>query len=122
MGQKSGPRTENSYPQNVYVSFDIDGLTPEYCPGTGTPVPGGLTFSQADWLLWRLACSGRRIVGFDLCEVAPGTDGEWDANTGARMLFKPKHRKSIRLDFLGFIDSIFMLFYRNQNVRFTLNE
>ena len=78
----------STLPEEVYISFDIDGLTPEYCPGTGTPVPGGLTFSQADWLLWRLACSGRRIVGFDLCEVAPGTDGEWDANTGARMLFK----------------------------------
>lgn len=78
----------SSLPEDVYVSFDIDGLSPEYCPGTGTPVPGGLTFSQADWLLWRLACSGRRIVGFDLCEVAPGKNSEWDANTGARMLFR----------------------------------
>jgi agmatinase len=33
--------------------------------------------------------SGRRIVGFDLCEVAPGEgDDEWDANVGARLLFK----------------------------------
>lgn len=78
----------STLPEKVYVSFDIDGLSPEYCPGTGTPVPGGLTFSQADWLLWRLAGSGRRIVGFDLCEVAPGMDSEWDANTGARMLFR----------------------------------
>ena len=75
-------------PQEVYVSFDIDGLTPEYCPGTGTPVPGGLTFAQADWLLYRLALSGRRIIGFDLCEVAPGNSGDWDANSGVRMLFK----------------------------------
>lgn len=75
-------------PENVYVSFDIDGLSPEYCPGTGTPVPGGLSFAQADYLLYTLACSGRRIVGFDLCEVAPGPAGEWDANSGVRMLFK----------------------------------
>lgn len=75
-------------PQEVYVSFDIDGLTPEYCPGTGTPVPGGLTFAHADWLLYRLALSGRRIIGFDLCEVAPGNSGDWDANSGVRMLFK----------------------------------
>jgi agmatinase len=36
-----------------------------------------------------VARSGRRIVGFDLCEVAPG-DGpdEWDANVGARLLYK----------------------------------
>lgn len=78
----------SSLPENVYVSFDIDGLSPEYCPGTGTPVPGGLSFAQADFLLYMLACSGRRIVGFDLCEVAPGPSGEWDANAGVRMLFK----------------------------------
>ena len=78
----------STLPEDVYVSFDIDGLSPEYCPSTGTPVPGGLTFSQADWMLWRLASSGRRIIGFDLCEVAPGQTGEWDANTGVRMLFK----------------------------------
>jgi agmatinase len=33
--------------------------------------------------------SGRRIVGFDLNEVAPGPDGdEWDGNVGARVLYK----------------------------------
>lgn len=78
----------DTLPENVYVSFDIDGLSPEYCPGTGTPVPGGLDFAQADYMLYMLACSGRRIVGFDLCEVAPGPQGEWDANSGVRMLFK----------------------------------
>lgn len=81
-------RIIDSLPENVYISFDIDGLSPEYCPSTGTPVPGGLSFSKADYLLRRLAVSGRRIVGFDLCEVAPGENGEWDANVGARMLFK----------------------------------
>ncbi|MFR5870708.1 MAG: arginase family protein [Alistipes sp.] len=30
-------------PEKAYVSFDIDGLAPEYCPHTGTPVPGGLS-------------------------------------------------------------------------------
>ncbi len=80
-------RIIDSLPQNVYISFDIDGLTPDNCPGTGTPVPGGLTFSQADYMLHRLAVSGKRIIASDLCEVAPGDD-EWDANVGARMLFK----------------------------------
>lgn len=75
-------------PENVYVSFDIDALSPEYCPNTGTPVPGGLSFAQADYLLYQLSVSGRKIVGFDLNEVAPGADGEWDANVGARILFK----------------------------------
>ncbi len=76
-------------PKEVWVSFDIDGLDPAYCPHTGTPVPGGLTFAQACFLLRVLGESGRRIVGFDLCEVAPGPgDDEWDGNVGARILYK----------------------------------
>ena len=35
-----------------------------------------------------VAQSGRRIVGFDLNEVAPGPDDEWDGNVGARLLYK----------------------------------
>ena len=77
-------------PEKVYVSFDIDGLSPDLCPGTGTPVPGGLSFDQANYLLGQVVESGKKIVGFDLNEVAPsGEDGdEWDANVGARMLYK----------------------------------
>lgn len=76
-------------PQQVYVSFDIDGLSAELCPGTGTPVAGGLSFHQAVYLLDGVVKSGRRIIGFDLVEVAPkGDDDEWDANVGARMLYK----------------------------------
>lgn len=74
-------------PRNVYVSFDIDGLDPALCPHTGTPVPGGLSFAEATHLIVSLVESGRRIVGFDLVEVAPGPD-EWDANVGARLLYK----------------------------------
>lgn len=76
-------------PDAVYVSFDIDGLDPSCCPSTGTPVPGGLRFDEATYLLETLAASGRRVIGFDLCEVTPSGDGdEWDANVGARMLYK----------------------------------
>jgi agmatinase len=76
-------------PEQVWVTFDIDGLDPRFCPHTGTPVPGGLDFKEANFLLGTLVRSGRTIVGFDLCEVAPGPDGdEWDANVGARLLYK----------------------------------
>ncbi|MFT2011437.1 agmatinase family protein [Pontibacter sp. 13R65] len=74
-------------PQKVYVSFDIDGLDPKLCPATGTPVPGGLEFEQAVYLIKALVKSGREIIGFDLCEVAPG-ESEWNGNVGARMLYK----------------------------------
>ncbi len=76
-------------PKKVYVSFDIDGLDPALCPHTGTPVPGGLSFHEAVALLAGIVSSGREIIGVDLCEVTPGPDGdEWDANVGARLLYK----------------------------------
>jgi agmatinase len=75
-------------PGNVYISFDIDGLRPHLCPNTGTPVPGGLEFEQAMYLIKQIVLSGRRIAGFDLSEVSPSVSGDWDANVGARILFK----------------------------------
>ncbi len=72
-------------PKDVWVSFDIDGLDPCLCPGTGTPVPGGLKWREALLLLRVLVENGHRIVGFDLDEVGVG---EWDANVGARLLYK----------------------------------
>ncbi|PVY42428.1 agmatinase family protein [Pontibacter virosus] len=74
-------------PQKVYISFDIDGLDPKLCPATGTPVPGGLEFEEAVYLIKALVRSGREIIGFDLCEVAPG-ESEWNGNVGARLLYK----------------------------------
>lgn len=73
-------------PQKVAVSFDIDALYQWYCPNTGTPVPGGLSYEQATYALTQLANSNKNIIGIDLVEVAPGED-EWDGNVGARMLF-----------------------------------
>ncbi|CAN5607214.1 agmatinase family protein [soil metagenome] len=75
-------------PEKVYISFDIDGLDPKLCPHTGTPVPGGLEFYQATFLIKAVATSGRTIIGFDLNEVAPGGDTDWDANVGARILWQ----------------------------------
>ncbi|HLP86479.1 MAG TPA: agmatinase family protein [Candidatus Paceibacterota bacterium] len=74
-------------PKNVYVSFDIDALIPYLSPGTGTPVIGGLTVDEVVFLIEELIASGRKIIGFDLCEVAKGKD-EWDGNVGARVLYK----------------------------------
>lgn len=73
-------------PEKVYVSFDIDGLDPKLCPNTGTPVPGGLEFEQSLYLIHEIVRSGRKLIGFDLCEVAPGAD-EWDASVGARLVY-----------------------------------
>lgn len=75
-------------PERVYLSFDIDGLDPRFCPGTGTPVPGGLDPAEVSLLMEAVVEAGKTIVGFDLCEVAPRPDDEWDGNVGARLLYK----------------------------------
>jgi agmatinase len=77
-----------SLPDNVYISFDIDGLDPKLCPNTGTPVAGGFEFHQITFLLRKLVRSGKKIIGFDLNEVAPSEKSDWDANVGARMLYQ----------------------------------
>lgn len=73
-------------PEHVVVSFDIDVLQRWYCPNTGTPVPGGLSYEEAIYLINVLAESNKTIIGMDLVEVAPGDD-DWDGNVGARLLF-----------------------------------
>ena len=77
----------NVLPDNIYISFDIDGLDPKLCPSTGTPVPGGFEFQQITHLIKQIALSGKRIIGFDLSEVTPGPT-DWDANVGARVLYQ----------------------------------
>jgi agmatinase len=81
----------SALPKEVWISFDIDGLDPRFCPHTGTPVPSGLDFSEACYVFSALVQSGRKIVGFDLNEVAPNLENEsdeWDANVGSRLLYK----------------------------------
>jgi len=73
-------------PENVHISFDIDGLDPKLCPNTGTPVAGGFEFHEITYLLSALAKSKKKIISFDLNEVSPGED-DWDGNVGSRMLF-----------------------------------
>ena len=74
-------------PNEIYLSFDIDGLDPKLCPSTGTPVAGGFEFEQILMLIEKIVDAGKRIIAFDINEVAPGGD-EWDANVGARLLYR----------------------------------
>lgn len=86
--QEQCRRIVEKLPHEVYVSFDIDGLSPDLCPHTGTPVPGGLTFREATYLLEEVVRSGRRIIGFDVVEVTPKPEERTDEIVGARILYK----------------------------------
>lgn len=74
-------------PDQVFISFDIDGLDRKLCPHTGTPVPGGFETAEVFYIFRKVIESGRKIIGFDLSEVGT-SDNDWNANVGARVLFK----------------------------------
>lgn len=56
----------------AYLTFDIDCLDPSAAPGTGTPIPGGLTYHQAAAIIRRL--TDINFVAMDLVEVSPPYD------------------------------------------------
>lgn len=56
----------------AYLTFDIDCLDPAFAPGTGTPVPGGLSTAQALEIV--RALGQLNFVGADVAEVAPAYD------------------------------------------------
>jgi agmatinase len=55
---------------NVYLSIDVDGMDPAIMPATGTPEPGGLSWSEITALL-RLVAERRTIVAADIVELSP---------------------------------------------------
>jgi len=56
-------------PDNVYLTIDLDGLDPGIMPGTGTPVPGGLTYRQVVELIKRVGAE-KNVVAADINELA----------------------------------------------------
>jgi arginase len=57
----------------IHVSLDMDSLDPEFAPGVGTPVPGGLTYREAHLLMELLAASGK-VHSMDIVEINPILD------------------------------------------------
>lgn len=56
----------------AYLTFDIDCLDPSAAPGTGTPIPGGLTYHQAAAIIRKL--TNVNFIGMDMVEVSPPFD------------------------------------------------
>ena len=63
---------ERAGKSKAYLTFDIDCLDPSAAPGTGTPIPGGLTYHQAASIIRRL--TNINFVGMDMVEVSPPYD------------------------------------------------
>jgi len=75
-------------PEKVYISFDIDALDPKLCPNTGTPVAGGLELEQVYYMIEEIVKAGKIIISADINEVSPSLNSDWDANVGARLLYR----------------------------------
>jgi agmatinase len=72
---------------NVYITFDVDGLDPAIIPATGTPEPGGLFWDETMNLL-RLVGKQKNIVGFDLVELAPSEFQSASNFIAAKLVYK----------------------------------
>ena len=72
---------------NVYVSVDLDVLDPSEMAAVGTPEPGGMRWLELLTLLRRVA-EQRRIVGFDVCELAPNEGPPAHSYTAAKLVYK----------------------------------
>ena len=72
------------FPEHIYLTLDVDGLDPSVIGATGTPVPGGPNWYQTLIFLER-AVAGRKVVGFDLVELAP-REGDHGSDFAAAQL------------------------------------
>ncbi len=75
-----------NFPEAVYVTFDVDAFDASLMPATGTPEPGGLSWPQALSVLHSIAAQ-RRIIGFDVVELAPITGWHAADFTAAKLVY-----------------------------------
>jgi agmatinase len=71
----------------VYVSIDLDVFDSSLMPAVGTPEPGGMNWQQVTDLL-RAVGSSRKIVGFDISELAPNEGPAACSFTAAKLVYK----------------------------------
>jgi agmatinase len=74
--------------KEVYITFDVDAFDPSVMPATGTPEPDGLLYHEAVEVIRAVVRSGRRIVGFDVVELAPIKGLHHPNITAARLVYK----------------------------------
>jgi agmatinase len=76
----------DDFPRDIYITFDVDGLDPSIMPATGTPEPGGLGWYQTFSAL-SVVMRGRRVIGFDVVELAPIPGIHAPNFTAARLIY-----------------------------------
>lgn len=73
--------------EHVYLTIDLDGLDPAVVPAVGTPVPGGLDWSETLALL-RAIFQAKKVVGADVVELSPREGLHHSDAVAARLVYK----------------------------------
>jgi len=74
------------FPDDIYISIDVDGFDPSVFPHTGTPVPGGLFWYDFFRFIDSIPAS-KRIRGFDVVELAPVKDSIVSDYAAAQLVY-----------------------------------
>lgn len=72
---------------DVYITIDADGFDPSVVPAVGTAEPDGLSWNEAMMLLTEV-CRRRRVVGFDVVEIAPTESSTVSEYTLAKLVYR----------------------------------
>lgn len=76
----------DNFPDDIYISVDVDGLDPSVIPHTGTPVPGGIMWHDFFTLLDSIP-ENKRIRGFDVVELSPSGDSRVSDFATAQLVY-----------------------------------
>lgn len=76
----------DDFPDDIYISVDVDGLDPAVIPHTGTPVPGGIMWHDFFMMLESIPAD-KRIRGFDVVELAPAGDSRVSDFAAAQIVY-----------------------------------
>lgn len=70
----------------LYITIDVDGFDPSVMPGTGTPVPGGLSWQYGVELIEK-AIKKAELISCDIVEVSPQKDSVITEYSSAQLIY-----------------------------------
>jgi agmatinase len=84
--QEISSQFHGTFPETVYITFDVDGFDSSFFPATGTPVPGGLFWPETQEMLSRIS-QNFTIAGFDVVEHSPSHYLRYCDFTAAQLVY-----------------------------------
>ncbi|MFI5201367.1 MAG: agmatinase [Candidatus Kapaibacterium sp.] len=74
--------------EEVYLTFDVDYFDPSIMPSTGTPEPDGFLWNETMEIFRELNRAGKKIVGFDVVELAPDPKARHATYLAAKLVYR----------------------------------